>query len=79
MKRGDHFHADPRTQFFLALNATASVLEAQGMSLDDYNYDNKGVANIMQKQMEAVKFLGISVGLRITNRTFFSPRKLCTL
>ena len=46
---------------FPALNATAGVLEARGMSLDDYNYDNKAVADIMQEQMESVKFLGISV------------------
>ena len=50
-----------KPNYISALNETASILSAQGMSLADYNYDNKAVADIMQEQMEKVKFLGISV------------------
>jgi hypothetical protein len=45
----------------LALNASAAVLESKGQSLDAYNYDNKAIADIIQDQMENVKFNGISV------------------
>ncbi len=31
------------------------------MSADDYNYDNKAIADIILEEMENVKFLGISV------------------
>lgn len=44
-----------------ALNASAAKLEAKGQSLDDYNYDNKPVLEIIKDQMENVKFNGISV------------------
>jgi hypothetical protein len=29
--------------------------------IDDYNYDNKAIADIILEEMENVKFLGISV------------------
>ena len=29
--------------FISALNKTAELLEAEGMTLDDYTYDNKGI------------------------------------
>ena len=50
------------TKFILALNSSAAFLEGQNQSLDSYNYDNKAVADIIQDQMEKVKFNGISVG-----------------
>jgi len=53
----------------LALNKTAELLEAEGMTLDDYTYDNKGIANIMQKSMQAVKFLGISGWVAFSEET----------
>jgi len=53
----------------LALNETARLLEGRGMSLDDYNYDNKAFADIMQEQMENVKFLGISGSVAFSEET----------
>ena len=32
-----------------------------GVRIDDYNYDNKAIADIILEEMENVKFLGISV------------------
>ena len=48
-------------KFCAALHSSAAVLESAGQSLDSYNYDNKAVADIIQDQMEKVKFNGISV------------------
>jgi len=53
----------------LALNSSAAVLERQGQSLDSYNYDNKAVADIIQDQLENVKFNGISGSVAFSEET----------
>jgi len=53
----------------LALNSSAAFLEAQNQSLDSYNYDNKAVADIIQDQMEKVKFNGISGSVAFSEAT----------
>jgi len=35
--------------------------ECELVAADDYNYDNKAIADIILEEMENVKFLGISV------------------
>jgi len=53
----------------LALNSSAAYLEAQNQSLDSYNYDNKEVADIIQDNMEKVKFNGISGSVAFSSTT----------
>eukprot|EP00090_Calanus_glacialis_P036355 TRINITY_DN6204_c0_g1_i1.p1 TRINITY_DN6204_c0_g1~~TRINITY_DN6204_c0_g1_i1.p1 ORF type:complete len:896 (-),score=194.35 TRINITY_DN6204_c0_g1_i1:234-2846(-) len=53
----------------LALNSSAAFLEAQNQSLDSYNYDNKAVADIIQDNMEKVKFNGISGSVAFSETT----------
>jgi len=53
----------------LALNSSAAVLESMGQSLDSYNYDNKAVADIIQDQLENVKFNGISGSVAFSEET----------
>jgi gamma-aminobutyric acid type B receptor len=53
----------------LALNSSAAFLETQNQSLDSYNYDNKAVADIIQDNMEKVKFNGISGSVAFSEAT----------
>lgn len=45
----------------LALNRTITRLEAVSQSLDDYNYNNKDIADIILNEIADVNFVGMSV------------------
>ena len=53
----------------LALNSSLAELERKNKSLDSYNYDNKAVADIIQDQLEKVKFNGISGSVAFSEET----------
>ena len=51
------------------MNSSAAYLESLNQSLDSYNYDNKAVADIIQDQLENVKFNGISGSVAFSEET----------
>ena len=51
------------------MNSSLAELERKNKSLDSYNYDNKAVADIIQDQLEKVKFNGISGSVAFSEET----------
>ena len=45
----------------LALNRTMSRLESNGTSLEEYNYENQAIAEIIKNEIGDVQFMGMSV------------------
>ena len=54
----------------LALNRTMARLAANGTSLEDYNYENQAIADIIKNEIGDVQFMGMSV--RYSNMINFS-------
>ena len=48
----------------LALNKTIQKLEARGETLEDYNYENKGIAELILGEFGALNFDGLSVSTK---------------
>ena len=48
----------------LALNRTMSRLQSQGTSLEEYNYENQEIADIILSEIADVQFMGMSVRSR---------------
>ena len=53
----------------LALNKTIARLQAVSQSLDDYNYNNKEIADIILEEIADLKFMGMSVSHSILKPT----------
>ena len=49
----------------LALNRTMSRLESNGTSLEEYNYENQAIAEIIKNEIGDVQFMGMSVRNKI--------------
>ena len=49
--------------FFSALNRTMTKLSAVGKTLEDYNYENEMIADIILNEIADVQFMGMSVSL----------------
>lgn len=47
-------------------------LAADGTSLEDYNYENEAIADIIIKEIGAVQFMGMSVWFRHSMHGLFS-------
>ena len=45
----------------LALNRTMARLATNGTSLEDYNYENQAIADIIKNEIGDVQFMGMSV------------------
>ena len=52
---------------FLALNETMMKLSKTGQTLEDYNYQNEGIADIILNEIADVQFKGMSVSPFIIN------------
>jgi hypothetical protein len=54
--------------FFSALNRTMTKLSAVGKTLEDYNYENEMIADIILNEIADVQFMGMSVSLFFNGR-----------
>lgn len=43
-----------------ALNKSIERLSKLGMTLDDFDYEKKGITNIIKSELQKVQFLGVS-------------------
>ena len=66
---------------FPALNKTMERLEFRGESLEDYNYKNKQIADIILEEIAGLQFTGMSVREQLhkekhdqSSLTFFSKK-----
>ena len=57
----------------LALNRTMAKLEADGTSLEDYNYENQAIAHIILNEIADVQFMGMSVSFSLGSLFFKDP------
>lgn len=53
----------------LALNRTMTKLAADGTSLEDYNYENKAIADIILNEIADVQFMGMSGSVAFSEET----------
>jgi hypothetical protein len=56
-----------------ALNRTMTKLSAVGRTLEDYNYENENIANIILNEIADVQFMGMSVSAKFN---YFSSSNL---
>lgn len=56
----------------LALNKTMAKLAKEGTSLEDYNYENQQIADIILNEIGDVQFMGMSVCHRIFGKSIYT-------
>lgn len=53
----------------MALNKTIERLAKMGMSLDEFNYENKEITEIIKSELQKVNFLGVSGETEMSNQS----------